>query len=107
MDTSPAPFSRALRVAALSLALGAGCSDGGGDGFIDGLVADGADPAGVYDAHYTVQTTAGDCGGLGDEGDILIIITPAVEGTYRIHIRLVDSIIGPFEGSVLAVSLGE
>ena len=79
MDTSPAPLSRALRVAALSLALGAGCNDGGGDGFIDGLVAGGADPTGVYDAGYTVLTADG-CQEPDDTGLTWIVITPKAGG---------------------------
>lgn len=108
MDTSPAPLSRALRVAALSLALGAGCSDGGGAGFIDGLVADGADPAGVYEATYTILTSTGCNLDPDDSGDIVVVITPSEEGTFRIHIRLDGAIdIGPFLGSISAVSIGE
>ncbi len=108
MDTSPAPFSRALRVAALSLALGAGCSDGGGDGFIDGLVASEADPTGVYDATYSVLTSNGCSLSPGDTGSIVVVITPSQGETFRIHIRLDGAIdIGPFTGSISAVSIGE
>ncbi|MAF66188.1 MAG: hypothetical protein CMJ84_11095 [Planctomycetes bacterium] len=108
MDLSPAFPSRAPRAAALALALCAACSDGGGDGFIDGLVAEGADPTGVYDAGYTILTSTG-CGLEPDDtGAILVVVTPAADGAYRVHIRLDGATdIGPYVGTVSAVSLGE
>ncbi|MDP6540526.1 MAG: hypothetical protein QF410_13365 [Planctomycetota bacterium] len=105
---APARVRRRLGAVALALVLCAGCGDGGGDGYIDGILSGGADPTGVYDAGYTVLTSTG-CGlSPDDTGSILLVITPAAAGAYRVHVRLDGATdIGPYAGTISAVAIGQ
>lgn len=98
--------SRSMLSLSLAVGLLTGCS-GGGDGFLD-KVNDGStdDPSGLYRLTFAVSNGTGDCEILnGTTGSITLVVTPSIDGTFRVHIRIGTVDAGPYLGEVTGGTL--